>query len=56
VRCDTWRKPARKNGPQARKMTFSKLGPDKVRQLGEMSTDGGKTWTVAYDLIYVRKQ
>jgi tetratricopeptide (TPR) repeat protein len=44
------------NGPQARKMTFSKLGPDKVRQLGEMSTDGGKTWTVAYDLIYVRKK
>lgn len=43
------------NGPQSRKMTFSRLGPDKVRQLGEMSTDGGKTWTVAYDLIYVRK-
>ncbi|HEX7288510.1 MAG TPA: hypothetical protein VF532_20165 [Candidatus Angelobacter sp.] len=45
------------NGMQiSRKMTFSKLGSDKVRQLGEMSTDGGKTWTVAYDLIYVRKK
>lgn len=45
------------NGPQvARKMTFTKLSPDKVRQLGEMSTDGGKTWAVAYDLIYVRKK
>ena len=45
------------NGPQtSRKMTFSRLGPDKVRQLGELSTDGGKTWTVSYDLIYVRKK
>ncbi|HSM85785.1 MAG TPA: bacterial transcriptional activator domain-containing protein [Candidatus Limnocylindrales bacterium] len=44
------------NGPVARKMTFTPLGPDKVRQLGEMSTDGGKTWTVSYDLIYVRKK
>lgn len=26
-----------------------------VRQLGENSTDGGKTWTVAYDLLYTRK-
>ncbi len=26
-----------------------------VRQLGENSTDGGKTWSVAYDLLYTRK-
>ncbi len=26
-----------------------------VRQLGEQSTDGGKTWTVSYDLLYTRK-
>jgi hypothetical protein len=26
-----------------------------VRQLGETSTDDGKTWTVAYDLVYTRK-
>jgi hypothetical protein len=45
------------NGSQvARKMTFSKLGPGKVRQLGEFSNDGGKTWSTAYDLIYVKKQ
>ena len=44
------------NGKVDRKMTFTKLSPDKVRQLGEMSTDGGKTWAVAYDLIYVRKK
>ncbi|HKW74816.1 MAG TPA: hypothetical protein VJN64_04765 [Terriglobales bacterium] len=45
------------NGPQlSRRMTFSKLAPGKVRQLGETSNDGGKTWSVAYDLIYVNKQ
>ena len=44
------------NGPGANKMTFTRLGPDKVRQLGEISTDGGKTWAVGYDLIYVRKK
>jgi tetratricopeptide (TPR) repeat protein len=43
------------NGQQARKMTFTRLPDGKVRQLGETSTDGGKTWTVAYDLIYVPK-
>jgi tetratricopeptide (TPR) repeat protein len=45
------------NGTQvSRRMTFSQLGPGKVRQLGEFSNDGGKTWSVAYDLIYVKKQ
>jgi hypothetical protein len=45
------------NGSQvARRMTFSKLEPGKVRQLGEVSNDGGKTWSTAYDLIYVKKQ
>jgi hypothetical protein len=45
------------NGPQvSRRMTFSQLGPGRVRQLGEFSNDGGKSWSVAYDLIYVKKQ
>jgi hypothetical protein len=30
--------------------------PPTVRQLWESSTDGGKTWTVAFDGIYRRKQ
>lgn len=38
------------------KMTFFNLGPDKVRQLLEVSTDGGKTWTAGYDGIYVRRK
>ena len=44
------------NGQQARRMTFTKLDDGRVRQLGETSSDGGKTWTVAYDLFYVRKK
>jgi hypothetical protein len=36
-------------------MTFFNQGPNQVRQLGHISTDGGKTWTVTFDLTYVRK-
>ena len=38
------------------RMTFFNLGPDKVRQLGENSTDGGKTWATVWDAMYVRKK
>jgi hypothetical protein len=45
------------SSPLARvRMTFFDQGPDQVRQLGEQSTDGGKTWTVAYDLTYRRRK
>ncbi|MBK9164580.1 MAG: tetratricopeptide repeat protein [Acidobacteria bacterium] len=37
------------------RMTFSKLPDGGVRQLGESSTDDGKTWTQRYDFTYVRK-
>jgi len=36
-------------------MSLLKIGPDTVRQLGETSSDGGKTWVVSYDLTYTRK-
>jgi hypothetical protein len=42
--------------PALRRMTFFAQGPDRVRQLGERSVDGGKTWRVDYDLIYKRKK
>ncbi len=46
-----------KDGKTVRqKLTFFNLGPDRVRQLGEKSTDGGRTWSVAYDLTYVRRK
>jgi hypothetical protein len=38
------------------KLTFFRLGPDQVRQLSEISTDGGKTWTINYDLLYTRRK
>jgi len=47
---------ADENGaPTLRRLTFFLLGPDKVRQFSEMSTDGGKTWTTEYDLTYIRR-
>jgi tetratricopeptide (TPR) repeat protein len=41
---------------QLQKMTFYKLSSNDVRQLGQQSDDGGKTWTTAYDLHYSRKR
>lgn len=38
------------------RMTFFNQGPNQVRQLGHQSNDGGKTWTVTFDLTYVRKK
>ncbi len=47
----------RKDGRKIlRKMVFSSLGADKVRQYSEASSDGGKTWKAAFDLIYIRKK
>lgn len=37
-------------------MTFYNMGPDKVRQTAETSTDDGKTWTAVWDGMYVRKK
>ena len=48
---DSW---TREGKPVKRKMTFIALEPDKVRQIGELSTDEGKTWKVEYDLTYLR--
>jgi hypothetical protein len=37
-------------------MTFTPVNPDLVRQFGESSIDGGKTWTPTFDLYYHRKK
>lgn len=43
------------NGEMLRRhLQFFNLGPDKVRQFSQGSRDGGKTWTVEYDLTYNR--
>lgn len=41
--------------PNKIRMTFFNQGPNQVRQLGHISTDGGRTWAVTFDLTYVRK-
>jgi tetratricopeptide (TPR) repeat protein len=38
------------------RMTYSKEGPDRVRQYLETSLDGGKTWAAGYDGMYVRRR
>jgi tetratricopeptide (TPR) repeat protein len=43
------------SAPTRNRMTFFNQGRDQVRQLGEQSTDGGRTWTVSYDLTYRRR-
>ena len=37
------------------RLTLTPRPDGTVRQLGENSSDGGKTWTTLYDLVYVRK-
>ncbi|HET7371728.1 MAG TPA: hypothetical protein VFJ20_00050 [Gemmatimonadaceae bacterium] len=37
------------------RLTFTPLDDGSVRQHGEQSTDGGKTWTTTYDLYYHRR-
>jgi len=39
-----------------RHLQFIPMGPDKVRQFSQGSTDSGKTWNVEYDFIYNRKK
>ncbi len=41
-------------GTLLRHLQFFNLGPDKVRQFSQGSSDGGKTWHTEYDLIYTR--
>jgi tetratricopeptide (TPR) repeat protein len=44
------------NGTKLRRhLQFFNLAPDRVRQFSQGSTDGGKTWTVQYDLTYTRR-
>lgn len=37
-------------------LTFFNLGAERVRQLWEQSTDGGKTWNVVWDGAYIRRK
>jgi tetratricopeptide (TPR) repeat protein len=46
--------PQASGGKLLRHLQFFNLGPDKVRQFSQGSSDGGKTWQTEYDLIYTR--
>jgi tetratricopeptide (TPR) repeat protein len=46
----------RQGQPVKLRMTFTPIDANTVRQFGETSTDGGKTWTTGYDLTYRRKK
>ncbi len=46
----------RGQGQGVTRMTYVREGPDKVRQLVEVSTDGEKTWSVGFDGLYVRRK
>jgi hypothetical protein len=41
-------------GTLLRHLQFFNLGPDKVRQFSQGSSDGGNTWHTEYDFIYTR--
>lgn len=45
-----------KDTQAVRRLTFFNLGPDKVRQFGEISKDNENTWLPEYDLEYRRKK
>ena len=48
--------PAAKDTMAIRRLTFYNLGPQTVRQHGEITKDGERTWTTEYDLEYRRRK
>ena len=42
------------DSPDLVRMTFTPIDSNTVRQLGEASADGGRTWKTSYDLYYHR--
>jgi tetratricopeptide (TPR) repeat protein len=48
--------PPGQSGRMHTRLTFFNAGPNRVRQLSERSSDGGKTWLVNFDLLYTRRQ
>lgn len=43
-------------GPGLQRLSFSRIDARTVRQLGENSSDGGKTWSIGYDFRYHRQR
>ena len=45
-----------KDSMAIRKMTFTSIHAEKIRQFGEISKDKGISWSTEYDLEYRRKK
>lgn len=43
-------------GQNRTRWTWTKVDEDRVRQMAEATSDGGKTWNVVWDSYYVRKK
>ena len=43
-------------GPPIQRLTFTPVNDSTVRQHGELSKDGGSTWTTTYDFYYHRRR
>lgn len=41
---------------EANRITWTRLGPDEVRQRWDVSTDGGATWQTSFNGLYRRKR
>jgi hypothetical protein len=48
--------PVSKDTMAIRRLSFYNMGPDKVRQHGEISKNSGGSWLTEYDLEYRRKK
>jgi hypothetical protein len=48
--------PLAEGGTYLDRTTLTPIGPDEVRQLIEISTDGGSTWRTVFDGRYVRRR
>lgn len=49
-------RPDANGGNATQRMIYTKEGPDRVRQTIEASADGEKTWTMAFDGLYLRRR
>jgi hypothetical protein len=49
-------RPDANGGNAVQRMTYTKEGPDRVRQTIEVSSDGEKTWNIAFDGLYIRRK
>ena len=49
-------RPTAASGQPVQRLTFTPINDSTVRQHGELSKDGGSTWTTSYDFYYHRRR